>query len=848
MAPARIRARPAHPPGPTYLSYTPDGSKLVTVGLDNHLRVYHTGSDAEPNTIDESSDNNTAVAASNTFFVVGSEDGTVSKYSLETNTLDEVLTRCTLPIRDVALSPDGNWVAVASDELSVKVVNTSDMMQVMHLRAQPRAVKHVTFDSSGSLISVSCVDGAVYVYSLSSEEPRLIQKVEGLIKSLETDAEASSKAVWHPDGRAFGAPTGTRDFQVVSREDWEPQRAFKDGHASDITAAAWSPNGAILVTTSMDRKMCMWDTKTQKLLRTVDDVRATVLAMQWHPTQNILSYTNNDGELYIHTDFVPEEYIALLHKPLQPAPFIHDPLQETSGNALRTLVNGNGKDGRLARPRALSPDSLDDILGLDHMSDVEAEGDNFVVDDDGNGYAEINRNGKRTNGHLPLYDEHKSKRPSYSAWEPQIHETFQPGSTPWRGNRKYLCLNLTGVVWTVDQETHNTVTVEFYDRDFHKDFHFTDPFFYDKACLNGNGTLFACQPREDELAQVYYRPHETWTTRTDWRYSLPKGERVVSIALSDNYVVCSTSANYVRIFTLFGVPLRVYRQKSFPSITCAAFRDYVLTIGNGPVGGDGRAQLLYTIENVKRDETCQSEDLLPLPPGAELRSVFFSDRGDPCIYDTTGTLLTLLHWRTPGQAKWAPLLDTKQMDRLASGKKEESYWPVAVANERFHCIILKGGDKYPYFPRPLLTDFELRVPLGHVPLANAHGGDEQDQAPSLMESQVHEQSYVLNSLLLTLITDLVENTRASPSQKVELAKKTLDVDKSLLQLLAVECREGGEERGMKALEIVGLMRDTSGKMMDAAVKVARRYGMDVLASKIVELAERRMVGLVDDDS
>lgn len=47
-----------------------------------------------------------------------------------------------------------------------------------------------------------------------------------------------------------------------------------------------------------------------------------------------------------------------------------------------------------------------------------------------------------------------------------------------------LGLNLTGAVWTVDQETHHTVTVEFYDREAHRDFHFTDPYMYDKACLS----------------------------------------------------------------------------------------------------------------------------------------------------------------------------------------------------------------------------------------------------------------------------------------------------------------------------------------------------------------------------
>ena len=84
---------------------------------------------------------------------------------------------------------------------------------------------------------------------------------------------------------------------------------------------------------------------------------------------------------------------------------------------------------------------------------------------------------------------------------------------------------------------------------------------------------------------------------------------------------------------------------------------------------------------------------------------------DPCIYDSTGTLLTLLHWREPSQAVWVPLLDTKLLSRLASGRKTETYFPVAVADNKFHCIILKGGDQYPYFPRPLLSEFEFEIPL-----------------------------------------------------------------------------------------------------------------------------------------
>jgi chromosome transmission fidelity protein 4 len=43
------------------------------------------------------------------------------------------------------------------------------------------------------------------------------------------------------------------------------------------------------------------------------------------------------------------------------------------------------------------------------------------------------------------------------------------------------------------------------------------------------------------------------------------------------------------------------------------------------------------------------------------------------------------------------------------------------------------------------------------------------------------------------------------------------------------------------------MRDKTGKMLEAAGKIAARFQHQTLGEKIMELAERRLVGLVDDD-
>ena len=116
---------------------------------------------------------------------------------------------------------------------------------------------------------------------------------------------------------------------------------------------------------------------------------------------------------------------------------MHDPLAETSGNARKALTDGHKQPNGTRSKRQSTPDSLDDILG----PDMELDGDDFVEDDDGAGYIDgLNLNGKRTNEHLDdLHGFDGKRRATYGSWQPRIHQSFQPGSTPWRGNRKYLC-------------------------------------------------------------------------------------------------------------------------------------------------------------------------------------------------------------------------------------------------------------------------------------------------------------------------------------------------------------------------------------------------------------------------
>jgi len=64
-----------------------------------------------------------------------------------------------------------------------------------------------------------------------------------------------------------------------------------------------------------------------------------------------------------------------------------------------------------------------------------------------------------------------------------------------------------------------------------------------------------------------------------------------------------------------------------------------MTIGNGPVSAQGHATLKYSIENVKRDEVHQNEDVVAIPEGSQLKTAFFSDNGVSTCWTTLNSLV-----------------------------------------------------------------------------------------------------------------------------------------------------------------------------------------------------------------
>jgi chromosome transmission fidelity protein 4 len=178
------------------------------------------------------------------------------------------------------------------------------------------------------------------------------------------------------------------------------------------------------------------------------------------------------------------------------------------------------------------------------------------------------------------------------------------------------------------------------------------------------------------------------------------------------------------------------------------------------------------------------------------------------MYDSAGILSVLDRFRRPMQGRWVPILDTNTLARRQG--KDESYWPIGLSGKLFMCLILKGREEYPAWPRPLVQELEVQLPM-----LNLH-------EPQGLE----EERYARDLILLGWNKDALVDTVLTTD---EIAKGELSLDKGLVKLMQIAIKADQLQR---AHDIVRLMHHSTS--LDMALKMAQFYHLLGLEEKIKE--------------
>ena len=186
-------------------------------------------------------------------------------------------------LRQIAFSPDGQFLATSSVDSTVRIWRMSDGKLARMIR-HPEAVTSVAFSPDGqSLVSVS-YDGAA----------RLWRVGDG---TLARTFKGHTGTVWavacSPDGQRIATSGEDKTVRLWRPSDGALLNTLK-GHTLNVWSVAFSPDSKLVGSGSFDRTIKLWRTDTGALLRTLSGSGEAVVHIEFSPDGQVVASAGDD--------------------------------------------------------------------------------------------------------------------------------------------------------------------------------------------------------------------------------------------------------------------------------------------------------------------------------------------------------------------------------------------------------------------------------------------------------------------------------------------------------------------------------------------------------------------------